>query len=332
MASELSLTSGDTNTRATFEATPEVAGVDAPEESLLERFKRICSTTPLPNYEPAKLDGATEEELEYLVQNDAGEIFLSPKAIWKNDPETRPIIKSAMRKALQFAYQIHGLEMPEYHPPQPSQEPDPPTTSFRAALGLPEWQRMEKYINFTWATSESKKALDDFNAETGRIRVEREAKEAAEEAAVMARVNPPKKPRPQKQVVHEDPVVWAAQEEAAASSVLRELRARGKKGLWGSRSTKLKPEAAAEMARARVAAAAAAAVMRDVEQGAQLVRADEIDSQDVFERMREGATDSGFYPMHAQAFRRAMSLGTGSNARGKKRVAFAEGTVFAKKK
>lgn len=73
-----------------------------------------------------------------------------------------------------------------------------------------------------------------------------------------------------------DTVVLGAQQEAAASAVLRDIRrARAKPpaarpgdtpvwALVAARgAAKLKPEAAAEMARARMAAATAAAVMRD---------------------------------------------------------------------
>lgn len=78
-----------------------------------------------------------------------------------------------------------------------------------------------------------------------------------------------------------DMVVPAAQQEAAAASVLKDVRAsharlrksassfrNGQTPVWAllaQRQGKLKPEAAAEMARARMAAATAAAVMRESE-------------------------------------------------------------------
>lgn len=77
-----------------------------------------------------------------------------------------------------------------------------------------------------------------------------------------------------------DMVVLAAQQEAAAASILKDVRAthsrlrksassfrNGQTPVWAllaQRQGKLKPEAAAEMARARMAAATAAAVMRDM--------------------------------------------------------------------
>lgn len=344
------------------DATPE-------GESLADRFARVCAITPLPKNQPAQLPGATEEELRYLLQNDAGEIFMSPDAIWENNEQTRPIIRSAMHKALRHVCRGHDVDIlptDEYMQQladQSQKEKPPPRESGSDAnekhenneedlqiydengkrrscasiLGLPEFTPVKELRTLTWANSEAKKVIDEFNAETERIRTERAAKEAAEEAALMAQVPEADKketPVPEKpSAASDDPVVWAAQEEAAVSSAVRDLRARNKKSLWGSKSSKMKPEAAAEMARARVAAAAAAAVMRNEDRGEELIRAETIDGSNFLERFAKGKQEEGgFYPMHAQAFQRAMSLDSHPDGKKKKKVAFAADTVFSRKK
>lgn len=144
---------------------------------------------------------------------------------------------------------------------------------------------------YNWESSRAAQVMKDFVSwSEERFRVQRGLEELEKEAA-RARAAAAKRrstvsgadvPGTAKQSAETvDPVLWAAQEEAFAASALRNLRSQYSKtrktmsraaaegnSLWSflvPRASKLSPEAAAEMARARIAAAAAAAAMREPE-------------------------------------------------------------------
>lgn len=160
--------------------------------------------------------------------------------------------------------------------------------SFWTLLGRPPFTPLEELESFTWENSVSKRVIERFveanrkksaslstpeqQETTNNHSLSKENKQATENSESNSKLEAP---------LHEpvDTVVLSAQQEAAASSILRDIRAAhvklrksassfrpGEAPVWAllaQKDGKLKPEAAAEMARARVAAAAAAAVMRE---------------------------------------------------------------------
>lgn len=309
---------------------------------------------------------------------------MTPDAVSAADGPDRPAVLSAFRAALADAYgddDVDGTLPSSAFPEHSEDDPLVAKTSFASLAGLPEVDPPD--INaFTWEGSLSKQALDEFVDGWHEECQEREREEAAEAAAAMARAaaagagrsRQPRAPRPvvkRRYSFNADAVVWAAQEEAAAAAVLRELRANLGKLRKGSSKAphessavwamlkegkgKMKPEAAAEMARAKVAAAAAAAAMREVEREARpehsmqdlkregLGFGDKDNAEVMYEQLEpnrraasgrfEGLPYEIVYSK-SPGFPRALSLDSSTrlkNVGKKKRVEFAAGTVFVKK-
>lgn len=185
---------------------------------------------------------------------------------------------------------------PSYISPSASSDTSSlPQTSLLELLGKPRFTPDPRLSNFTWGSSHAKRVLDAFNTETERV----ERARAAGSPPTRKRPSAPTTPGRAPPV---DAVQLGAQEEAAASVVLRDVRAANARlrrttyrpaetPVWAivaQRGGKLKPEAAAEMARARVAAAAAAAVMRE---------ADEDDEHDVSVRHNGNDRSNGPGPI-----------------------------------
>lgn len=357
-------------------------------QSLAKRFAALCTeanattTSPFPS-SPA-LPSLTAKQSHYLARNPAGEVYLTPDAISAAEGPDRPSVLAAFRAALADAYgddNVEGtLSSPAFQ--HLSEEEDlTANESFMSLAGLPE-RDLPQITGFTWEGSVSQQAVNEFVAGWHEEREEREREEAAEAAAAMARAaaagagrsRQPRAPRPvakRRYSFNADPVVWAAQEDAAAAAVLRELRASLGKLRKGSSKAphessavwallkegkgKLKPEAAAEMARAKVAAAAAAAAMREVEREArpedsmQDLKGEDIGFGDkdhaevMYEQLdpnRRAASGRfeglpyEFLYSKSPGFPRALSLDSSTrlkNVGKKKRVEFAAGTVFVKK-
>lgn len=179
-------------------------------------------------------------------------------AIWDNTPSTRPIIQSALRKAMLSCFETPP--QPHVFEQQPAQsdiatfDDDILSKSLAELRGLPEYKPLPELTDFSWETSESKKHFDEFCTEIAPLltAVSDDATDVGEGE-------------------REDDIMWAAQERAYVGGVLRRLhaqQARKKAGLLGglfAQKVRVRPEHAAEMARAKVAAAEAAAVMEEAE-------------------------------------------------------------------
>lgn len=161
--------------------------------------------------------------------------------------------------------------------------------SFWTLLGRPPFTPLAELESFTWENSLSKRVIERFVEEANRKKSASTSSSDQQEAtnnhsfakenkqAIENSDSNSKLPAPLHEPVDND--VLFAQQEAAASTILKDIRAAhvklrksassfrpGEAPVWAllaQKDGKLKPEAAAEMARARVAAAAAAAVMRE---------------------------------------------------------------------
>lgn len=183
-----------------------------------------------------------------------------------------------------------GLPLPDDSSVE--QEPithQPTDLSFLELIEAPSFMPLPSLLSFDWPSSTAKKVLDRFNeharstppssptsSPTSSVSGTATAATLTSHPKASSHPAPLSPPAPPV-----DTVVLAAQQEAAANSVLRDVRAahvrsrkstssfrKGETPVWAllaQRGGKLKPEAAAEMARARIAAAAAAAVMRDAD-------------------------------------------------------------------
>lgn len=321
---------------------------------------------------------------------------MTPEAVSAAEGPHRPSVLSAFRTALAAAYGDDDFNVeaslppplfPDRSDPQPNDDqiphPHPDSNlSFCALNGFPEFHPPD-IDGFTWENSLSKQAIDDFLSGWQAEREAQDRLDAEDAAAAMARAaaagagrsrTQPRAPRPvvkRRYSFNADPVVWAAQEDAAASAVLKDLRASLGKLRKGSSKAphessaiwtlvkdgkgKLKPEAAAEMARAKVAAAAAAAAMREVEpeprpedslqdlNGSGTGSLEKDHAEVLYEHLgpnrRANSTRNDGCPYEfvcstSPGFPRALSLDSSTrlkNVGKQKHVAFAPGTVFVKK-
>lgn len=277
---------------------------DANATSLATLFEQACATTPLALYSPAELDAPMSPERELLVQNASGEIFLSAEAVWRREQHGIDAIRSAMHLALSFCQSsssspppppidatIHANLTTNHDATTDSIDNHVPSAppSYLQSLGHARFVATTQLTSLTWATSESRRHLHEFAMQCPPV---------ATPSTVVA---------PPRASVDAAPA-WGAAEGGAAAAVSRDVRALLARRAgptawaWPPPTRRLKPEAAAEMARARVAAAAAAAVMREEGYGATLTVA---------------------HQQTAPRFRRTSA----AHVR-KKRVAFAPDTIF----
>lgn len=372
-----------------------------------ERFDRICNTDhPLtPSSDPA-LPGLTPDEARFLTRNADGEVYMTPDAVAASSGELRPAVLSAFRKALVHAFgndpravaAAAALERNCNTDPETNSPPmhgadfaarkrkecaDAASMTFAELMGIEKFVPVQELATFSWAESQSRVALEQFNTAVETERKAREVQEEAEAQKAMARAAAAgarstqqlraKLPAPTNHFPSYslDPVVWAAQQESAAAAVLKELRtnlSKMKKGssktssesspIWAllsQRNSKLKPEAAAEMARAKIAAAAAAAAMREEEPEGNSQRTSVGISNHNNEHSQFDHAIHNFSGLHLTrrptsalfyeqpdvvssknpGFPRALSLDSSvllKSATKKKRVEFAEGTIFYKRR
>lgn len=289
------------------------------EPSLVERFDAACAATPQPNYSKVADPSIPTEQHPYLVRNSDGIILLAPRAILKNLQNSHLGIAAALQSALHLAAgstpsSLSHINNEESVSGQNQSQPScieegtsenlplgttsvaisssskKQNESFFALLGKPPFIPLEELESFTWENSLSKRVIERFVNEASRKRAasssnseqevttndpsssSKEGRQAIQKPESISDIVA----QPEKPV---DTIVLFAQQEAAASAILRDIRAShaklrksassfrpGEAPVWAllaQKDGKLKPEAAAEMARARVAAAAAAAVMRE---------------------------------------------------------------------
>lgn len=257
---------------------------------LADKFAAACERTPCPTFSPAQLPSATKEELQFLTQNSAGEILVSSESVHNCTLENRDVMTNAIQKVLQHVASPHGSF---------SNNQKRKTHRQSSQLSFAELLKddrisvspMSSLSSFTWDNSKSAAVLEEATREI-QTKTASKGIDGNESALLSMSTNMlPHLPndsaaniRTNDSILDSDPptldlVVLAAQEEAVASAVLKEVRtnharlrkssssfSNGQTPVWAllaQRGGKLKPEAAAEMARARVAAATAAAVMRD---------------------------------------------------------------------
>lgn len=374
---------------------------EARTESLSAQFERLCAAgKPQPVTNEPALPTLTREEARFLTRNADGEVYMTPEAVADATGKHRPEVLSAFRKALVHAFgddpsaaaaaavidasantSADSITLPENSAQDAERKrsdcSEAASMTFAQLVGIDDFVPRQELATFSWSASHAKTTLDNFNAKLEAEREARRAEEAVEAkrameraAAAGARTTHPTRQQAQadadrQQNITLDPVVWAAQEDAAASSVLREIRtglSKMRKGssrappdgspvwtLLAHKSSRLKPEAAAEMARAKIAAAAAAAAMR--EDDPQLVPGDSLaDIEGNLNSHEKSADQSGqhalrhslpgrlFEPRDAvfsqgPGFPRTLSIDSRfrlQNVPKKKRVGFAADTVFDK--
>lgn len=371
---------------------------DNPSESLAERFSRLCAeipiTSPSSTGKPS-LPGLPPEHARYLSRNPDGELYMTAEAVSDAEGPNRSAVISAFRAALAHAYGDDDVEgtkpgsiFPDSHSDATEHAAGTPSVgsdirpSFCAMGGQPEFEPPD-IQGFTWDNSLSKQTMDQFVSGWRAARESQERLDAEEAAVAMARAaaagagrsranpRPSSSPPPRRYSFNPDSVVWAAQEEAAAAAVLRELRSNLGKLRKGSSKAphessaiwtlvkdgkgKLKPQAAAEMARAKVAAAAAAAAMREVDPVSPTAENSNCSDQSnpvvmpknhtelLYEQWRSerrsnshkfGSVPDNDVCSNSPGFPRALSLDSSTrlkNVGKKKRVEFAAGTVFSTK-
>lgn len=296
------------------------------QRSLVDNFDAACAATPFPSHSAVADPCIPAEQHAHLVRNSDGIVLLAPRATSHITQQSRPVIAAALQSALHLAAGsppppppardsaiIISSDSTESQPPNcddsaphdgltdvlsntPPSASKKQNESFFALLGKPPFVPMEDLKTFTWDKSLSKKVLEEVVEEARRMKGASMSASTSGGArpspwgvgSLSELVSPPKEPV--------DTVVLFAQQEAAASTMLRDLRAAhvklrklassfrpGEAPVWAliaQRDGKLKPEAAAEMARARVAAAAAAAVMREAAEAERAAAASSMSSLD----------------------------------------------------
>lgn len=337
---------------------------------------------------------------------------MTPDAVAAATTPLRPAVLSAFRKALIYAFgndpravaaaaaldttvnDTNTSTLPEHQPDiaakKLNESAEAAALSFADLLGVENFVPVQDLTTFSWAESQSRAVLEQFNASVNDQRKAIQAEKDVEAQKAIARAaaagaNSTHQTRSKTRTTsnpnptyNSDPVVWAAQQESAAAAVLRELRTNLSKlkkassktsaegspfwSLLSQRNSKMNPHAAAEMARARVAAAAAVAAMRQAEPEGQLQVADSLQNNPTSPTTPEHdkqfhhvvqhfsglqlsprPSSTRFYPTsHSHdissthsPYPEPPSLESGARFKTvskKKRVEFAEGTVFYKRR
>lgn len=253
-----------------------------------------------------KLPSVTEQEASFLVQNSVGDVFISPQVSDQplNDQD-RLVFASAIQKALQYAIQSSSTNgnttdvpfrrsrrrrMKNQNDVTITNEEE--SNNYKSFLQLLNGDGSVPVIpdtcltSFSWDTSVSSSVIKNF-IQNVRPELLSSSSVSISHNQLIIENNPipttitSTKPSSSSTLKSGmlDMVILGAQQEAAASAVLKDVRSAhgrmrksstpfrsGQTPVWAlitHRGGKLKPEAAAEMARARMAAATAAAVMRD---------------------------------------------------------------------
>lgn len=305
--------------------------------SLSERFSKACREVPPPKWNPSSHDTATPSQRTFLVENSSGILLLSPIASKQPCEASRSAARLAIEIAAGSSQKPSSIQSPSRH-----EEGVKQNSRFKLPLLSDTPPSVCKSLqSFEWQGSLSESLLTKHHE---KILQERKAKEETDgkelengKAAIATKLKPASKESEKKL----DPILWAAQEASAGVSLLREIRtaARSKKptprspldgsivwSLLSSKAGRLKPEAAAEMARARFAAAEAAKVMRESEptDGVPHGKISQLAVQD------NDAEDL----LMLKSFRPTISLDQSpatSAKKERKRVVFAPGTVFERK-
>lgn len=262
--------------------------------TLLELYRTVL----LPGIPTEEVEVLSEEMTSLVIRHTAPPFLLAPKAAFALCTKVAGPAEGALDIALDSALHVAGAKSAAKGSQDALHFTPEPLVDWPSAVSIIGGEELESprhLQSFTWGSSCAREIVYSFSQqsrekrlahlELRRAEVERAlALAAAASARCTAGPNPSANARGElgQMRASDDLVLWMAQEDAAASSVLRELRvlqSRARKGsargpfdagsIWGllaPRSSKMKPQAAAEMARARVAAAAAAAAMRGPDQ------------------------------------------------------------------
>lgn len=272
--------------------------------SIVSRFDAACAAIPCPTLTTTDESlSLPREHRRFLVQNSSGTVLLSPHVTsTESDAQvSRDTITGALQSALHLISCTNSQtpqhaqhdessfteRLPQQLSEQESAGVSKSDSKLLMLLGRPPFVPLQELTTLTWENSLSKKVLENFIDKTCRTKDAPPASISAIPDDRLAGPIPQIVPSSSLQASANkqalpplDIVVFTAQQEAAASTMLRDIRAaharlrksastfrQGEAPVWAllaQRGGKLKPEAAAEMARARIAAAEAAAVMRDV--------------------------------------------------------------------